>query len=190
MPSSATFLFPDTFRFYISVNVLPPLQKNYSHNQINAEFIRSLKYSFTHFIIQFAIKAGNKFQESESSNFYFITLILISTYLPCTFIRPAPVVQSRPKLMRCKSRTFLSAEIAPLNNFPGNKFFTFLWAFFWDKSCDGSFFFTLKLLICPGKWLRQWATYWLIKTPITAASLFLKGPTGKMGGTGYQWVWW
>lgn len=142
MPSSATFLFPDTFRFYISVNVLPPLQKNYSHNQINAEFIRSLKYSFTHFIIQFAIKAGNKFQESESSNFYFITLILISTYLPCTFIRPAPVVQSRPKLMRCKSRTFLSAEIAPLNNFPGNKFFTFLWAFFWDKSCEGSFFFS------------------------------------------------
>lgn len=103
MSSCATFLFHGVFRFYISVNVLPSLQKNYFYNQISVEFILSLKYSFTRFIIQFAINVGNKFQESESSNFFFTTLIHISTYSPCTFTRPAPVVQSRPKMMRCKT---------------------------------------------------------------------------------------
>lgn len=103
MPSCATFLFHGVFRFYISVNVLPSLQKNYFYNQISVEFILSLKYSFTRFIIQFAINVGNKFQESESSNFFFTTLIHISTYSPCTFTRPAPVVQSRPKMMCCKA---------------------------------------------------------------------------------------
>lgn len=80
-----------------------PLQKNYFYNQISAEFILSLKYSFTHLIIQFAINVGNKFQESESSIFFFTTLIHISTYLPCTFTTPALVVQSRPKMMLSKT---------------------------------------------------------------------------------------